>query len=284
MRFVINTNPESELRGNVYVRQSWLNDLVLCPERARFKLVKPEMSGPTDATIMGTAVHYGIETYLLAKDDSLDGSVVTEAALQKFKELQHEPYRETNLNPEKYEDHIVSMSTAWFDEIRPHVELGGDVEFRFSTPLGISVDGWSIWIEGTMDYVEPSGVVWDWKTASRAYNAREKQSTSIQASVYTEALRHLGRTAYPATFKYGVMIRGDKPKAQILEVSRTSGHRNWLANTARSAVAMACAMTTDNSWPTNDTSVLCSERWCPYWSICKGAYLSPTDLSVVTNV
>ena len=30
----------------VYVRQSWLNDLIICPERARLKLVRPDLSGP----------------------------------------------------------------------------------------------------------------------------------------------------------------------------------------------------------------------------------------------
>lgn len=278
MRFVPNNGElASDLKGVVYVRQSWLNDLIICPERARFKLVKPEMSGPTDATIMGTAVHHGIESYL---GGACDTASMGDVAYAKFQELQQEPYKETNLNPEKYEVHIRTMVDSWVDGILPVVQLGGEAEFRFKTPLGVSASGWSVWLEGTMDYVQPDGTVWDWKTASRTYYAREKQSTSLQASVYAEALRHLGKADYPVTFKFGVMVRGEKPKSQIVEVHRNLSHRNWLSNIVGSAVNMAVLMGTDTHWTTNDTSALCSEKWCSYWSICKGAYLSPADLEV----
>lgn len=279
MKFVPTVYDESDANGIIYVRQSWLGDMMTCPERARFKLVMPDMSGPSDATIMGTAVHHGIETYL---NGGCDEGSIADVAYAKFLELQQTPYKETNLDPAKYEIHIRSMCQSWIEGILPHVEPGGETEYRFRVPTGIWVDNWSVWLEGTMDYVSPSGVVWDWKTASRAYNAREKQSTSLQATVYSVAMERLGKATFPTTFNFGVMIRQEKPKSQIVTVERNLAHRNWLMKHIRGAVTMGLRLgIKDVNWTMNESSNLCSEKWCSYWSVCKGAYLSPADLAVV---
>ena len=80
-----------------------------------------------------------------------------------------------------------------------------------------------------MDYVTPSGVIWDWKTASRQYNIKEKQKSSIQASVYADACVNLGLSpSYPVDFRFGVMVRQEKPKSQIVSIVRTEAHGQWL--------------------------------------------------------
>lgn len=262
-------------RGIVYVRQSWLNDLIICPERARFKLAKPEMSGASDATIMGTALHYGIEQVL----GGANPTDMADIALQHWTELKEQPYKQTNLDPEKGEQHIISMAKAFTDDIMPEVQFGGDVEYKFSFPLGMTVGDWGVWCEGTMDYVQPNGVIWDWKTASRSYYAKEKQSQSVQATVYAAALVQQLKTGYPVDFRYGVMVRQDKPKSQIVYLERTAEHQRWLMHTVKPAILMALRIgVMEGPWIMNDTSALCSDKWCPYWSLCKGNFLSEQAL------
>ena len=53
-----------ELNKVVYVRQSWLGDMAICPERARLGMVRLEFRSGSDATIIGTAIHTGIESVL----------------------------------------------------------------------------------------------------------------------------------------------------------------------------------------------------------------------------
>lgn len=264
----------------VYVRQSWLNDVALCPERSRLKLVYPQMSGATDATIMGTAVHYGIENVLTGEIPVVDA---IPCALDKFAELLAEPHKKTTLAADKYDDHIRSMMTAFTEGILPEVQLGGMVEHKFKYPMGIMAGDYAIWAEGTMDYVQPDGTVWDWKTASRVYNARDKQSTSIQATVYAGAVFNEGLTDYPCEFRYGVMVRQDKPKAQIVALHRNENHMRWLQRMTVSAVQMRFTYGEDNPWLMNDTSALCSQIWCPYWSMCKGALMSSNDFSLLVD-
>ena len=180
----------------VYVRQSWLNDLIICPERARLKLVRPDLSGPSDATIMGTALHYGIEQVLAGASVASLGTI----ALEHWEELKAQPYKVTNLDPDKSVGQILGMAQAFADGILPEVQLGGDVEYKFKYPMGVTVDDWEVWCEGTMDYLQPDGTIWDWKTASmpkkNSHNPFRQLFIAVQW--FMKAERHILRISVMA--------------------------------------------------------------------------------------
>ena len=56
-----------EENKRVFVRQSWLKDMLLCPERSRLSVVKSEFKTNNDSAVIGTAVHAGIEAVLTKK-------------------------------------------------------------------------------------------------------------------------------------------------------------------------------------------------------------------------
>lgn len=267
----------------IYVRQSWLNDMIICPERARLGKANPQLRVNTDATNLGTALHHGIETVL--KGEVSDYDTMLEQVQGKHAELMQQPYRRTNVKEEHEQDYLRSMSQAFYEGILPNVEVGGKVEERFCVPLSTEGEWWvygdyGIWLEGTMDYVSPSGVIWDWKTASRAYNAAEKQRSSIQASVYATACVRMGLCDdFPVDFRYGVMQRNLTPKHQIVNLVRNHSHYMWLGHMVRGAVK--AGMDPQGPWLMNESSNLCSEAWCPFWSMCKGAFLTADDMAPV---
>jgi hypothetical protein len=196
----------------------------------------------------------------------------------EYEMLEHTNYKKTNIDPDKIPAYLESMSLAFYDGILPHVEQGGKVEHKFSSSLGFTINGYAVYVEGTMDYVSPSGVIWDWKTASRQYNIKEKQKSNIQASVYADACVSLGLSPnYPVDFRFGVMVRQEKPKSQIVSIVRTEAHGQWLRQYIRGAVNTAMNNGYENNWIMNDSSALCSESWCSYWSICKGAFVRNAD-------
>lgn len=253
----------------IYVRQSWLGDMAICPERARLGQVKPEFRTGSDATIIGTAVHAGIEQVLRGE------AVAFEDMLQfvnnEYETLQDTNYTVTNIEQDKIPNYLEAMSLAFYNGILPNVKLGGEAEFFFRAPLNVNVEGYDIVLEGTMDYVDPDGNIWDWKTAKRVYNQKEKQKSAIQPTVYTTAVRNLGMADNP-TFNYGVMVRQETPKSQILEVTRSAEHTKWLQHYVKGAVTTALKSGYQNEWLMNDSSALCSSQWCSYWSVCKGAF------------
>jgi hypothetical protein len=268
-------------KRRIYVRQSWLGDALLCPERARLGMLHPERRSATDATIMGTAVHSGIEASLSVS--SPDFTEVVAHAVGEWRRLSEQPYRNSSgIAPDDAPKLIESMLLAFTEQIRPQVELGGTTEYRFQAPIGVNHDGWEIWVEGTMDYVSPSGKIWDWKTAKRAYNRNDKQEHSVQASVYAHAAGMLGLV--PDTnrveFGFGVMIRQETPKAQVVDIVRTLEHSNWLRSQIQSTVITAHTIGSATPWLKNDQNNLCSAKWCDHWDSCKGMFIKQSHLEV----
>jgi hypothetical protein len=266
--------------NNIYIRQSWLGDALMCMERGRLAMKEPTWSIGSDATMLGTGVHTAIELFInnngaVSLDDMKDEMRVDiNSSEEKFKWTSMETYEDIF----KMGDKLIK---AWWDDIRKHVPLGGVVEQKFTVPIGmLDVDDKKYFLHysGTMDYVAPDGIIWDWKTAARKYSQLEKQKQSIQASVYANAAVKLGLSpGFPVSFNFGVMTKAAKSEGQIITVYRTEAHSKWIETQTRNLVASALRMGQENSWPQVDQHNLCSERWCSWWSICKGAHLSAFD-------
>jgi hypothetical protein len=258
--------------GKVFVRQSWLKDMMLCPHRALLAQRAPEFAKTNDSAAVGIAVHAGIEQFL--NGGSADAAA--QAANAKMRELIDAGLRTTNLDPADLTHYVSGLFAAWVKDIRPHVPADGTCEYHFQVPTGRTVCGFEMWFEGTMDYVAPAGL-WDWKTSSRKYSPAEKQAQDIQASLYWFAATQLGLVHPEVPFNFGVMIRTASPYGQVVGVRRTAAHANFVIAQAVSAVTYALAVAGHDKWLMNDQHHLCSERWCPWWSICKGAHISEPD-------
>jgi hypothetical protein len=264
----------------VYVRQSWLGDMMICMERGRLADIKPEFRTGSDATIMGTAVHHGIEQVLTNQIAATD---IADAAVFRLGQLMtEEKWKHTNVEPDDMVPYVALMARAWAQDIAPKVPTGGRVEQKFAAPMNrmvqVDVDkAYELWFAGTMDYVAPDGTLWDWKTAARKYSQSEKQKQSIQASVYAYAAVALGYTNWDVTFNFGVVIRNSKSSGSIVPVNRTKAHGDWVAEQATTTVTSALRMGHAIAWPKNDQHNLCSDKWCPWWSVCKGSYVSDVE-------
>lgn len=277
MRF----DPEN---NRVYVRQSWLGDFLLCPQRARYGLALPSMRRGSDATAIGTGVHAGIESVLnntVGQYDEFLEVVQSSVASELEKDIKR---TEISADTDKMNACVEAMSEAWWNDIRPLVPTGGQTEHRFKSPTGMTAhDGTEIWFEGTIDYVAPDGTLWDWKTASRPYYGKEKQTQAHQPTVYIDACRTLGiipDTPEPSVFRFGVMVRQEKPKAQVITVARGPEQIDWLRRQTVAVVNSAMRMWGQQDWTMVDTSALCSAKWCDYWSLCKGAHWDSDAMSL----
>jgi hypothetical protein len=285
--------------AKIFVRQSWLNDALMCPERARLTELHPEMRRENDSALMGTAVHAGIEQVL---NNGLPASDIGEFCVGWFRSKKAELEAEgrgvtiTNTDPKNWNTHISSMANAWVKDILPFVPAGGQTEAQFCVAVArienslfeslLHPSGsYELFFEGTADYVHASGI-WDWKTAARKYYEAEKQSQNIQSAVYATAFTKLGVVDYAVNFNFGVMIRNASSTGQIVNVTRTERHADWIVNQATSlvnSVLLARRYLPNQRQIMNDQHHLCSERWCPVWSKCKGSILSDTTDTEVSN-
>ena len=265
--------------NRIYVRQSWLKDMLLCPERSRLSVTQPEFRTQNDSAAIGTAVHAGIEAVLAKRVTAKDAP---EVSLIKFKELESAGVNHTNVSPDSWHKHVLGLTEAWVKDVYPNVPLNGQTEVPFAVPTHQLVNGRELWFEGTMDYLHEKGI-WDWKTSARKYSILEKQTQDIQSSIYAYAGYKMGITKENSTFNFGIMVRVNNAYGQIVSINRTKSHSDFVIQQAMSACATVFAMTdntgipTDNRWLINDQHYLCSQRWCSWWSICKGAHISEPD-------
>ena len=59
-------------QDRIILRQSWLGQLAMCPERARQDMLGISESTESSNTAIGTSVHYGIEQCLIEKMETGD--------------------------------------------------------------------------------------------------------------------------------------------------------------------------------------------------------------------
>jgi hypothetical protein len=259
----------------IYVRQSWVGDYLICPERARLARALPSFRTGSDATAIGTGVHAAIEWAInsFPSADHIDRDGMIEYAQSSVAEELAKPIKLTRISDSPIEPTVDAMVNSWIDTIAIDMEWGGSTELGFRFPTGqLAMNGYEIWYEGTIDYVEPSGRLWDWKTAARSYSQSEKQKKAHQPTVYSQFMKRTERvTGDTQTFMYGVMIRQATPKGQVVEITRTESDYAWLNNQVQAMVNNALVVAS-MQWPMNDQHNLCSANWCDYWSVCKGAY------------
>ena len=269
-------------KATVTLRQSWMDTFSTCPERARLSIVHPEWDSESDEAWIGTATHFGIESFLRGEGEA--DEIAYDYALTKhasdLKMTKRKSMKEiANL--------AYDLAGSWEREIYPHIPRGGKTEVTFKVPLFKHM-GYDILLSGTADYVV-DGEVWDWKTSGREFVPWEKQRYAIQPTAYLSVLERgllpgSGKHSFPLRFKYGIMYKpgtwlkkGTKESRQgvqtdIVTVRRDQNDVDWMYRRIRQMVKLGVTRL-DEEWPMIDESGLCSEKWCPYWAVCKGAHI-----------
>lgn len=246
-------------------RQSWLNSVMLCPERGRLIAIEKLPYDAADSAAIGTGVHAGIEA-------NLKGLVSTpEEAFPLMEEAFWEEERQPGFKYVKYSNRQAMKLMAmyyeqWHNHFIPHYrnQRGWELEQRFLFTL-VDDHHRIIEISGTYDAFD-GFTLYDWKTSGRGeYEAREYQRWAIQPTVYTKAVYEA--TGYNPTFQYVVM---HEDGLQTFDCIRHEDDWDWLAEQCD---GLAIMIESDLPvWPKNDQHWLCAKRWCPAWSDCKGKH------------
>lgn len=263
-------------------RQSWLKTADTCLQRARLEWAGEFERWETDAASMGTAIHAAIEASLTDLRDygcPLTIEDAIEVAQATFSELMALPnFRWVQVTEPTARKDIAAAVRAWHERVLPDLEPL-HMELNFGPLVLHEDDQRVIQLTGSIDYVDMALGLVDWKTANRRYERWEYQRWAIQPTVYTWAASQLGiyggeMPADGHPFTYFVFLKGgDRGDVQQLTVTRTPADWGWLKRKCFSLAILHEAGLPE--WPRNDNHALCSERWCPAWSICKGAAVCP---------
>lgn len=281
--------------AGIHIRQSDIGAYIDCAEEFR-RLYWDEtyVGAESDAALVGTALHALIAQELEHGFFGNMRDMIDFAA--HFFQNQIVSFEQNNIpyNRESFKtdakaialleglvpDWVYSPERAMLVAQNPDERL---VEWEFDVPL-TTVLGKAVWLCGTSDLVLPNmNMVWDWKTAGRAYDLWEKQRWAIQPTVYLYAAHHEGLIQFDdrglLPFEYKVFMRGGKDirEPETYGVVRSQGNFDWLEKIVTNMVTMQLKMGTDTEWPLNDHGWHCSPKWCPFFATCKGEHVSPRN-------
>ena len=247
----------------IRLRQSWINTFLRCPEQARQERLGLVSQKETTDFLRGNAVHGAIEYAGRMIMAGLPRPTLDEV-LEVAEEFIATYSSEVEVWRHEYEnvvDVVRANLAVWYDELFPSLDPEG-VEVPFEREIGRR-DNVRLVLTGTVDWVDKSGVLWDWKNPGREYQAWEKKRWDIQSHAYSWAL--------DAThFNFGVMANG---KLQIIEIERTEEHKKAFLELCWSMVPTI--MSDAKTWPQNWEGWHCSPLWCPVWQAgkCRGEHL-----------
>jgi hypothetical protein len=146
------------------VSQSWLQDFIRCPERARHALLHPTFAR-NDATAVGSAMHLFMEGRLLGRDFARSREDATTWLASAIEEPDFTFVKV--LTPDTMFRHLNACIDGMERHVLRQVPQGGHVEETLRATLvwpDEETEGWTITLEGTPDYVDPFDLVLDWKS------------------------------------------------------------------------------------------------------------------------
>jgi hypothetical protein len=290
-------------REGLHLRQSDINDWLQCAEKFRRRIFD-EAAGlsratESDVALAGTTLHKFIEAELGERQVGLDPHAFAyeyysgEAA--RFRSDPNVTFTENTFSSDSAAvNEIAKMVGMWLGSPLRADLLGRDpetllVEWEFDE-LFTHIDSMPVYLCGTTDLVLIGDGMIDWKTAGRDYQRWEKQRWAVQPTVYTYAAARAGfigqvpnlpadsgfdsGLTYP--FEFVVFPRGRKGGIQHVDVNRGPEHWSWLAQQIGPMVRdimVGQAQGWGDRWQMNDQSALCSDKWCPFWDSCKGAFM-----------
>ena len=251
------------------LRQSWIGTFLRCPEQARQERLKLVQQLESSDMLRGNAVHFAIEQAgaqkLAGREVELD--MMLFAADRYIADHAHEvEVWRTEIAP--MVDVVRANVECWYNELNPILFPKVDgIERMFVKSMGVrEFDGHppvKLNLLGTADWIDKSGIIWDWKTPSRHYQAWEKKRWDVQSHAYTWA-HGLDQ------FNLAVMSKGE---LQIIEIPRSAEEKAAFVDLCWSIVPTM--LSNADSWPQRWEGWHCSPKWCPVWQAgrCRGEHL-----------
>lgn len=281
--------------NGIHIHQSDLKNH--CLEKLRLETVAVGPRIENDAATVGTALHAVIEQELAGNLYATEHDAQGNAA-RIYLELLEEyaadgkPYALSSFNShERAIDMLAALASKWYrsNERQELLHCAEEplIEWHFDLPFttvpakkfGKRQEEIPVFLSGTADIVY-NNQVWDWKTAGSEYRRWEYQRWGRQPDVYTWAAVKSGLLVPDRNgqveFLFKVFVRnnnlGEQP--QTVTVQRSANNWAWLETMVHRLVNFAYNMGLDREWPLDDQHVLCSPKWCTFFDMCKGNFVS----------
>ncbi len=219
---------------------------------------------PNARAAIGTAIHKGVEemwleAQLTQQKDSINLSMITDAAIEEFQNLDSDGLNyDNNENCNTAEDEVVHGTRAFVEDIVPYTDIPLRVEQRHTIKLNHPI---VTAISGTLDY-ESKDTIADVKTSKRKPVA---QSYVTQQSIYKFLAEENGSEIKHSMIQ-GVALTKN-PTGHILELEPNIPRAKYLVNTMLDALeAFYNGVDPKLLFRGNPKYYLCSPKYCSLYN------------------
>ena len=238
-----------------------------CPKQFWFRYVQGLKSPPAIALIEGSSHHAALEMnnrHKMQKGVDLSTGTVTGKFMEELRtrvKAEDCPYEEEG------EDELFLRGKTWhqiyMNDFAPKIHPDM-VEEKFEKDL--KVDGAPATLSGVIDLGYKNKIS-DYKTTS-GYGLQMKKraiDNDLQLSLYAWA-------AQRRNVEMICLVKKANPEVVALASSRTQGQVTYALTLARRVMAMVRKFEGEDIYPMcSPDNFLCSEKYCGYWSRCRGA-------------
>lgn len=248
-----------------HLSYSSISTWLTCPRSWHFRYVDKVQVPTSAALIFGSAIHNVVEEYIAMTQPR---ALVDLWPVRWQAELESKEIQWGDDTPEGlYNDGIRLLSdskvVAAVDRLQPMHDADGSLYVEYAVTL--RVPEVSVPIIGYIDLIAADGVPCDLKTSARSWNT-EKAQNEIQPLFYLAALMQGGHKDHRLRFRHIIFVKTKTPQVQIIESAFTFGSIFWLLEMIRT-VWQAIE---GGHYPPNPIGWKCSDKWCEYWSMCRG--------------
>jgi putative RecB family exonuclease len=235
-----------------------------CPENWRRKYIAKEPTQSSPALAFGSAFHGTIEKFVTAPE----ADIIETWNQQWSKAIEGQPIFWGLDTPEAiYNDGVRMFSNATLlselKKIAPGID---DQGHKIERRVELRVPGVPIPIIGYIDIILADGTPADFKTSAKSWTD-DKAQESLQSLFYLAAMNQMG---IPVNwkFKHIVFVKTKEPKVQMLEHSHKPGELFFLFD----LISRVWRGIEHEVYPMNPGTWKCSEKYCDFWSGCRGKY------------
>lgn len=245
-----------------------------CPKQWFFRYVKGLIAPPSISLVLGSAYHEAMETNFKQKitsQEDLPLADVQDAFVTSWDHqlgtrflkdkdeganVEFENVNWEGEDPGKTKDKGCELVAAYQEQIAPSI-FPMEVEEEKILDLG------GVRVVMRIDLITDNLRIVDHKTSGKS-KTQDEMEQELQPAAYGLAVKEL------VPFDFHIAVKTKVPKIQIVTVQKTYKDFAWFAM----IVADVSKAIQAGVFPANDSGWWCSSRFCGYYDLCKGKYVT----------